>query len=137
MVTIWGGNLNLRLVDDRKVWCRSECGIWSMVQGSTVKVQAIDIDKVVDGVDVGVGMDVIGKLAGVTVGKKRVKFSNRCTACYEYGEAEEGCECDKTCVKRENIDATLKMRTSGPDSMAHDKRQSSSRWEKPKCCKTG
>lgn len=66
-------------MDDRKVRLRSESRIQLIVRGSTVKVQVIVVDEMVDDVDVVVGMHLI-----VMVGKKGVEFSNRCVARSEY-----------------------------------------------------
>lgn len=56
-----------------------------------MEVQAILVDRLVDGIDVVVGMEVIGRLGSVTVHKQGTEFCTRCAACYEYKKPLEGC----------------------------------------------
>lgn len=72
MVTSWGGNPNLSAVDGRKVKCRGKCGIWLVVQRSTVKVQTI-IVKVVDSVEV---VDAHDWVVGSHNSRREVEFGN-------------------------------------------------------------
>ena len=53
-------------------------------------VQAIVVDCIVDGVDVGVGMDVIGRLGGVTVNRNGGEFGGVRSTCPGYAAEERG-----------------------------------------------
>lgn len=74
IVTSWEGKANLRALAGMEVRCRGEGRIQLTVKGSTMKVQSIVFDEVVNSVNVVLGMDVIVRLVGVTVGDKGLEF---------------------------------------------------------------
>ena len=60
--------------DGRQVKCHGTCCIRLQVAENPVEVHAVVVDKVVEGIDVVMGMDVIDQLGGVTVCKRTVRF---------------------------------------------------------------
>ena len=83
--------------DGREVKCKGECWIELVVDGMHLKVEAIVVDEIVNGVDVVMGMDVIKRLGGVTISKGTVRFSgSHCLAVAvedRRNHEEKGSEC--------------------------------------------
>lgn len=75
-------------VDGREIECEGTKEVILAVQGIRLKTRAIVLAKVIDGIDVVLGMDVIGKLGGVSIGDGRVVFGKVpvCSAKVERGD---------------------------------------------------
>lgn len=68
------GRSRMFAFDNREVECRGVSWLDLVVAGTHVKVYAVVVDNIVDGVDVVLGMDVIDRLGGVMVTRFKVQF---------------------------------------------------------------
>ena len=67
--------------DGREVECRGLCMLDLEVTGIPVRVRAVVIDSLVEGVDVVLGMELINQLGGVTICRNQVRFGGlQCSA---------------------------------------------------------
>lgn len=70
------GRSRMYAFDNREVECRGVSWLDLVVAGTHVKVYAVVIDNIVDGVDVVLGMDAIDRLGGVLVTRFKVQFGD-------------------------------------------------------------
>ena len=66
----------VKAVDGRDIKCK---GVWQVeikVRGVRVKVEAILMNRIIDGINVIIGMDVINEIGGVTIKEAEVKFGD-------------------------------------------------------------
>lgn len=72
----YGRSGTVKAVDGRNIECKGARQVEIKVCGMHVKVRAILMNHIVDGIDVIIGMDVINELGGVTIKKAKVKFGD-------------------------------------------------------------
>ena len=63
-------------VDGRDIKCKGARQVEIKVHGVQVKVEAILMNRIIDGIDVIIGMDVINEMGGLTIKKAEVKFGD-------------------------------------------------------------
>ena len=66
----------VKAVDGRDIKCKGAWQVEIKVCGIRVKVEAILMNHIIDGIDVIIGMDVINEMGGVTIKKAEVKFGD-------------------------------------------------------------
>ena len=66
----------VKAVDGRDLKCKGARQVEIKVCGVRVKVEAILMNRIIDGIDVIIGMDVINVMGGVTIKKAEVKFGD-------------------------------------------------------------
>ena len=74
LVSVSCGTSVIVAFDGRKVDCKGTSDVELHVSGRSVRVRAVVADKVIDGIGVVMGMDVIGQLGGVTVNEHGISF---------------------------------------------------------------
>ena len=79
LVKASGGSVSIMAFDGRKVDCEGTSKVELWVCGKPVTVRAVVAKKVIEGIDVVVGMDAIGQLGGVTINRYGVWFGTRPT----------------------------------------------------------
>ena len=80
------GASSLVAFDGREVECRGRSRVELKVAGVALSVRVIVADNILSGIDVVMGMDVIVRLGGVTVGEGAVAFGRAsCAAVTEPG----------------------------------------------------
>lgn len=70
----WTGEVHTKAVDGRTVKCKGTAQVELEIAGEYVEAKAIVVDDMVGTIDVVIGMDIIEKLGGLTVGNKTVQF---------------------------------------------------------------
>lgn len=85
-----GEDNGLVAVDGREIRCKGAKEVELTVRGIRLRVRAIVLDRVVDGIDVVMGMDVISQLGGVMIvdGGVPVTFGKEYGSTAESGEAK-------------------------------------------------
>ena len=66
----------LKAVDGRDIKCNGARQVEIKIRGVRVKVEAILMNHIIDGIDVIIGMDVISEMGGVTIKEAEVKFGD-------------------------------------------------------------
>ena len=66
----------VKAVDGRDIKCKGARQVEIKVRGVRVKVEAILMNRIIDGIDVIIGMDVINEMRGVTIKEAEVKFGD-------------------------------------------------------------
>ena len=66
----------VKAVDGRDIKCKGARQVEIKVRGVRVKVEAILMNRIIDGIDVIIGMDVINEMGGMTIKKAEVKFGD-------------------------------------------------------------
>ena len=66
----------MKEVDGRDIKCKGARKVEIKVRGVRVKVEAILMNRIIDGIDVIIGMDVINEMGGVTIKEAEVKFGD-------------------------------------------------------------
>lgn len=104
-----GEESRLVAVDGREIVCEGERNVELMVQGIQLGVKAIILRKLIDGIDVVLGMDVISQLGGVVIGsgENPVMFGEVTKCCLPAVSAVELSRCATTVEKQK------KERTTG------------------------
>lgn len=74
IVRTWEGEVCTKAFDGRPVKGKGMTDLELVIDGQHVATKSTVVDNLVGGVDVVIGMDVIRKLGGVTVGPTKVKF---------------------------------------------------------------
>lgn len=74
LVSAWWGEVCTKAFDGRLVKGKGTTNVELVVDGEKVATKATVVDHLVGSVDVVIGMDVIRKLGGVTVGHSKVEF---------------------------------------------------------------
>ena len=70
----------VKAVDGRDIKCKGARQVEIKVRGVRVKVEAILMNRIIAGIDVIIGMDIINEMGGVTIKKAEVKFGDvHCT----------------------------------------------------------
>ena len=64
----------VKAVDGRDIKCKGARQVEIKIRGVLVKVEAILMNRIIDRIDVIIGMDVINEMGGVTIKKAEVKF---------------------------------------------------------------
>ena len=75
----WEGASNVRAVDGREVKCCGETVAKIVVRNIPLQVRVIVLEKLVTGIDVILGLDVIDRLGGATIAKGQMKFGRQGT----------------------------------------------------------
>ena len=73
----WEGANTVRVVDGRKVRCCGETVTKIAVRNIPLQVQVIVLEKLVTGIDVILGLDVIDRLGGASIAKGQVRFERQ------------------------------------------------------------
>ena len=66
----------VKAVDGRDIKCKRARQVEIKVRGVQVKVEAILMNRIIDGIDVIIGMDVINEMGGVTIKEAEEKFGD-------------------------------------------------------------
>ena len=66
----------MKAVDGRDIKCKGIRQVEIKVHGVQVKVEAILMNRIIDGIDVIIGMDIINEMGGVTIKESGVMFED-------------------------------------------------------------
>ena len=66
----------MKAVDGRDIKYKGTRQVEIKVRGVRVKVEAILMNHIIDGIDIMIGMDVINEMGGMTIKKAEVKFGD-------------------------------------------------------------
>ena len=66
----------VKAIDGRDIKCKGAWQVEIKARGVRVKVEVILMNRIIDGIDIIIGMDVINEMGGVTIKKAEVKFGD-------------------------------------------------------------
>ena len=106
-VDVWNGEVQTKAVDGRTVKCKGTAPVELEIAGEYVEAQATVVDDIVGSIDVVIGMDVIEKLGGVTVGDKTVQFGRVACAVVDGTQAQVTQRPEGLTIQDKDFEATF------------------------------